>query len=107
MDTQKKIRVLVVDDHPSVRAGAKSAMELEPDFEVSTAGNSVEARRLMLMDEPIERLEELRRPRNDHPLALPCRRLHAEHAVSFIDNNSIECWQYLPIAAECFFTHHM
>ncbi len=47
MDTQKKIRVLVVDDHPSVRAGAKSAMELEPDFEVSTAGNSVEARRLM------------------------------------------------------------
>ncbi len=47
MYTRKQIRVMVVDDHPIMRAGLRDALQAEDDFEVvGLAGDGVEAVRM-------------------------------------------------------------
>jgi DNA-binding NarL/FixJ family response regulator len=59
----KRIRVLVVDDHPVVRSGITSVLETQPDFEVlGAAENGVEAIAMAAALSPDIVLMDLRMP---------------------------------------------
>jgi len=52
-DTEKKLRILVAEDHAIVREGTRRVLEQEPDFEiVAEAGNGEEAVRLAVELKP-------------------------------------------------------
>lgn len=82
MNTDRRIRILVVDDHPAIRRGLMATLEPEPDFAVvataATAKEAVEMHRqhkpdITLMDLVLERptggVEAIREIRQESPAA--------------------------------------
>ena len=66
MDTQKKIRVLVADDHPIVRQGVIANLKPQPDMMiVAEAGDGLEALALIKEHSPDVVLLDLRMPAMD------------------------------------------
>jgi len=62
--TEKAIRVLLVDDHPMVRRGLRSFLETYPDVEVvGEAGNGEEALQSVQMLSPSVVLMDINMPR--------------------------------------------
>ncbi|MBB5061862.1 response regulator transcription factor [Granulicella mallensis] len=59
----KKIRVLIVDDHPIMRVGVAAILAAQPDLEVvAQAGTAAEAVRLFAAERPDLTLMDLRLP---------------------------------------------
>jgi DNA-binding NarL/FixJ family response regulator len=54
LDEPTRIRLLVVDDHPAVRAGLRTLLAEEPDFAIVDAVSSGEAALLVAEREPID-----------------------------------------------------
>jgi DNA-binding NarL/FixJ family response regulator len=62
--TEEKIRVILVDDHPAVRAGIRQFIERDPQIEVLAEGNDgVEALQLIRQYQPDIAVIDLQMPR--------------------------------------------
>jgi two-component system NarL family response regulator len=73
----RKIRIVVVDDHPVVRHGLRRIVESQPDMEVvAEADDGLKAVRVLLTERPDVTLMDLRMPGAEAPEAIA-----AVHAV--------------------------
>ncbi|RIH84908.1 Response regulator protein VraR [Calidithermus terrae] len=73
-----RIRILIVDDHPVVRAGLAGLLSSQPDFEVvGEAGNGVEALNMLERLDPDVVLMDLRMPGMDGVSTI--RRMRGQH----------------------------
>ena len=71
MDPEKRIRVLIVDDHPLVRTGLALMLKYEPDMGVvAEAGNGREAVEAFRLHRPDVTLMDLRMPEMDGVAAI-------------------------------------
>ena len=74
------IRVLYVDDEPDIREIAELALDLDPDFEVRTAGSGGEALTIMGTWRPDAALLDVMMPGMDGPSLL--KQIRAQPALS-------------------------
>ena len=66
MKTEKKIRILIVDDHIVIREGLAAIFSLQPDLEVvGQAGDGIQALEQFEETQPDLVLMNLRMPRMD------------------------------------------
>lgn len=96
MNADKKIRVMVVDDHDMVRKGLATFLKVKQDLElVGEAGDGEEALRLCEQVKPDVVLMDLMMPRMDGPAAIRTIRqrfpqIHVIALTSFTEKDTVQ-----------------
>jgi DNA-binding NarL/FixJ family response regulator len=84
-DPSRKIRVLIVDDHPVVRVGLRTTIEAEPDMEVvAEAGDGQAALAAFTAHHPDITLMDLRLPGMSGPETISQIRVRAPDAAIIV-----------------------